>query len=82
MAAWPLSLRAGAVQTKADLRDHLRKFASRPYELRLADGHLLLWLSKQPNLDAADMSALLESVKEARPLMEGYRVILDSIAGV
>ena len=44
--------------------------------------HLLLWLTKQPNMDPADMLAVCEAVKEKRPLMEGYRVIIDSIAGL
>ncbi len=68
-------------QTKKDLREHLKKTASRPYEMRLADGHLLLWLSKQPNLDSNDLLALCEAVREAKPLMEGYKLIIDSIAG-
>jgi hypothetical protein len=38
-------------QTKADLKEHLRRLGSKPYEVRLSDMHLLLWLTKQPNMD-------------------------------
>jgi nuclear protein localization family protein 4 len=48
----------------------------------LADLHLLLWLSKQPNLDVADIMEVCNAIKEKTPLMEGYKVIIDSIAGI
>lgn len=69
-------------QGKAELREHLRKGASRSYVERLSDFHLLLWLAKQPNLDTHDMLLLCEAVREHKPVMEGYRVIIDSIAGI
>ncbi len=47
---------------------------------RISDLHLLLWLSKQPNLDQSDMSLLADCVKTQSPVLEGYRLILDSIA--
>jgi nuclear protein localization family protein 4 len=49
---------------------------------RLSDLHLLLWLSKQPNLDRHDLALLLDAVKKQSPVLEGYRVIIDSIAGM
>uniref|UniRef100_A0A383VRV9 MPN domain-containing protein n=1 Tax=Tetradesmus obliquus TaxID=3088 RepID=A0A383VRV9_TETOB len=69
-------------QSASSLRDHLRKHSSLPYSSRLADLHLLLWLAGQPNLDQADMLAIVEAVREKAELMEGYKVIIDSIAGV
>jgi hypothetical protein len=69
-------------QTKGDLRDLLRRGPARPYEARLSDLHALLWLSRQPNLDPTDVLAVCEAVRDRRPLMEGYRVIIDSIAGI
>ncbi|GBF91193.1 hypothetical protein Rsub_04862 [Raphidocelis subcapitata] len=69
-------------QTKNDLRDHLRRAASKPYEARLADFHLLLWLARQPNMDPGDMLAVVDAVRSGQPLMEGYRVIIDSLAGL
>jgi hypothetical protein len=44
--------------------------------------HLLLWLTKQPNMDPADMLPVCEAVRARQPLLEGYRVIIDSIAGL
>lgn len=44
--------------------------------------HLLLWLAGQPNLDQTDLLAFAEAVKDKSELMEGYTVIIDSIAGV
>ena len=70
------------LQTKSDLKQHLQQLQERPYEQRLADLHLLLWLSKQPNLDPSDMLAVCSCIDQKIPLMEGYRVIIDSIAGV
>ncbi|PNH05672.1 Ammonium transporter 1 member 2 [Tetrabaena socialis] len=67
---------------KTELREHLKRHAARPYVERLSDAHLLLWLAKQPNLDPSDMALLCEAVRESRPVLEGYRVIIDSIAGI
>eukprot|EP00967_Tisochrysis_lutea_P088961 scaffold126495_cov14-Tisochrysis_lutea.AAC.1 len=49
---------------------------------RLSDFHLLLWLSKQPNLDSNDMTLLCDAIRNRAPVLEGYRVIIDSIAGL
>jgi nuclear protein localization family protein 4 len=49
---------------------------------RLSDIHLLLWLSKQPNLDQNDMTLLCDAIRSHAPVLEGYRVIIDSIAGI
>lgn len=50
------------------------------FQERLSDFHLLLWLSKQPNLDQSDMSLLVDCVSTQSPVLEGYRLIVDSIA--
>ncbi|KAI8466686.1 MAG: NPL4 family-domain-containing protein [Monoraphidium minutum] len=81
MAAFPVENRL-IPQTKGDLRDHLRRLASKPYEARLSDLHLLLWLSRQPTMDPGDVLAVCGAVREGRPLLEGYRVIIDSLAGL
>jgi nuclear protein localization family protein 4 len=78
---FPLENRLTA-QGKPEVREHMRATASQSYVERLTDFHLLLWLSKQPNLDSNDMILLCDAVKEAKPVMEGYRVIIDSIAGI
>ena len=65
---------------KAELRHHLQKQAGKPYQMRLADFHLLLWLAKQPNLDLADLQVIIEAVKEQSPVPEGYTLIIESLA--
>lgn len=74
--------RAWCPQTKSDLRDVLKRPGKGSYTERLADFHLLLWLSKQPNLDPHDIALLCEAIKEGQPVMEGYRLIIDHIAGI
>jgi hypothetical protein len=49
---------------------------------RPQDGHLLLWLSKQQGLELSDVLAVVEAVKGAGGLSDGYKMIIDSIAGV
>ncbi|GAX72680.1 hypothetical protein CEUSTIGMA_g136.t1 [Chlamydomonas eustigma] len=68
-------------QGKTELREHLKK-GSGSYVEKLSDLHLLLWLSKQPNLDSNDMILLCDAVKEQKPIMEGYRLIIEHIAGL
>mmetsp|Transcript_30694 Transcript_30694/g.55886 ORF Transcript_30694/g.55886 Transcript_30694/m.55886 type:complete len:491 (-) Transcript_30694:686-2158(-) len=69
-------------QSKSDLRDHLRRQGKKPYVERISDLHLLLWLSKQATLDANDMALLCDAVRYGRTVLEGYRAIIDSIAGL
>lgn len=70
-------------QSASALRDALRRQSSgQPYGARLCDLHLLLWLAGQPNLDESDMGAIAEAARDKGDLMEGYRVIIDSIAGI
>ena len=64
------------------LREALTKARSKPYQKRIADFHLLLWLLRQPNLDASDVAALCAAVKGNAPPMEGYQVIIDGRAGL
>lgn len=68
-------------QTTNDLRDHLTATASKAYCERLADFHLLLFLSKSLDL-GTDMALLVDAVKTKGTVAEGYRLIIDSIAGV
>lgn len=70
------------MQSTSALRDHLKKYSNLPYSSRLADIHLLLWLAGQPNLDQTDLLAVTEAVRDKSELMEGYKVIIDSIAGI
>ena len=67
-------------QTTNDLRYHLQATASKAYCERLADFHLLLFLSKSLDL-GTDMALLVNAVKTKGTVAEGYRLIIDSIAG-
>lgn len=69
-------------QGKAEFREHMRKHSSLHYVERISDFHLLLWLSKQPSLDAHDMTLLVDAVRTQSPVLEGYKAIIDSIAGM
>ena len=47
---------------------------------RLADFHVLLWLSGQAMFGlSSDMAALAEAVRDKQPVSDGYRLILDSL---
>lgn len=70
------------LQTNQDLRKLLQANSSKPYSSRIADPHLLLWLASQHNMDQPDLLAVAEAVKNKSELMEGYKVIIDSIAGL
>jgi hypothetical protein len=70
------------LQTNHDLRQLLSKNSGKPYSSRIADPHLLLWLASQHNMDQPDLLAVVEAVKNKSELMEGYKVIIDSIAGL
>ena len=69
-------------QGKSELKDHLRKLGSKDYREKLSDLHLLLWLARQPNLDPHDMAIICESVRARKAMPEGYRFIIDSLAGL
>jgi hypothetical protein len=69
-------------QGKQELKEHLRKLGSKDYRDKLSDLHLLLWLSRQPNLDPHDMEIICEAIHHKKPMPEGYRFIIDSLAGL
>lgn len=66
-----------------ELRDHLKKYVSRPFHEALADFHLLLYLAAQPNFDLNDdVSQFAAAVKDRSDVSEGYKMIVESIAGI
>lgn len=68
-----------APQNPSDLKKAISD-TSVPYHKRLADFHLLLYLSNMFDMDS-DMPGLLEAVKEQRDdVGEGYRLMIDSMA--
>ena len=49
----------------------------------LSDFHLLLWLAAQPHFDmASDMTPIAGAVADHQPIGEGYKMIVESLAGV
>jgi len=69
-------------QGKTELKKHLQEQPSRTYVQRLSDFHVLLYLAKQCQLDDSDVALLCKAVRCQEPVLEGYRVIIDSIAGL
>lgn len=69
-------------QGKTELKKHLQEQPSRAYVQRLSDFHVLLYLAKQCQLDDSDVALLCKAVRYQEPVLEGYRVIIDSIAGI
>lgn len=71
------------LQTTTDLKQHLQKHSSKTYTERLADFHLLLWLSENSGLGVdTDIPLIVEAVHSKSPIMEGYKVMIDSVAGL
>lgn len=70
------------LQGRAELKAHLQRNASAQYVDRLADFHLLLFLAKQPGFEAADVATVAGAVARKEPVPEGYKIIIDSLAGL
>lgn len=69
-------------QGAAELKSHLQRTSARPYAERLSDFHLLLYIAKQPGLQVEDVAALVAAVAQKEPVPEGYKIIIESIAGI
>jgi nuclear protein localization family protein 4 len=52
-----------------------------PYSARLADFHLLLFLSASLDL-RTDVAALCDAVRELGPVQDGYTLLIDALAGI
>lgn len=71
------------MQTNRDLKQHLQKLKSKPYVERLADFHLLLWLAENSGLGmTSDIPIIAEAVMHKSEVMEGYQMMIDSVAGL
>lgn len=70
------------VQASNDLKAHMDKHRGKAYSERLADFHLLLWLSTHLHWQDEDIAQIVEAVKEKEPIMEGYTLMIDSMAGM
>jgi len=75
---FPVENRLHPIQTVEDLKDALRK--DKPYQERLRDFHLLLFLAK--HLDINDLVLIANAVHGGDEIPEGYRLIIDCLAGV
>ena len=63
-----------------EFKTHMSRPGPKSFTERLADFHVLLWLSGQASFELrTDIAALAEAVKDNKPVPEGYRLILDSL---
>ena len=70
------------MQASNDLNEHLSKHINKAYNERLADFHLLLWLASTLHWADTDVAVVVEAVNEGKPLLEGYKMMIDSMAGL
>jgi hypothetical protein len=71
-----------AIQASNDLQAHLSKHRSEPFSAQLADFHLLLWLSMTLHWQDSDIAQIVEAVHEKKPIMEGHKMMIESLAGL
>ena len=81
MTTFPIENRLLA-QGTAELKSHLRRYSGASYAERLSDFHALLFVAKQPGLEVADVAVVAAAVAEKGVVPEGYKMIIDSIAGL
>lgn len=67
-------------QTTDELRACLSAVKAKPYADRLADFHMLLFLSQR--LGESDVALLCDAVVTHGEVAEGYRLLIDSLAGM
>ena len=67
-------------QTVDELRACMNAAKSKPYAQRLADFHMLLFLSQR--LGESDVALLCDAVRTGGEVAEGYRILIDSLAGL
>jgi nuclear protein localization protein 4 homolog len=70
------------MQASDVLRAHLTKNANAPYAARLQDFHLLLWLARMLHWAEGDVAAVAAAARSGQPIMEGYKMMIDSLAGL
>ena len=71
------------LQTRDDLKDHLkRRSRSRgKFVSSLADFHVILFLSKHLDLNS-DIALLVDAITNDKEIQDGYKLIIESIAGL
>mmetsp|Transcript_2195 Transcript_2195/g.7858 ORF Transcript_2195/g.7858 Transcript_2195/m.7858 type:complete len:430 (-) Transcript_2195:167-1456(-) len=68
-------------QGVAELREHLEAHRHRKYVEKLSDFHVLLYLSKQFQLET-DMALLAGAVAAQSEVRDGYQALIDAMAGI
>ena len=81
MTSFPIENRL-LPQGKPELKAHLQRYSGKSFSEGLCDFHLLLYLAKQPGFEAGDVAALAGAVARKHPVGEGYKIIIDSLAGL
>ena len=69
-------------QGTGELKAYLKQMASKPFVTALSDFHLLLYLAKNSNMDANDMALIVQAVGSQSDPGEGYKIIIESLAGI
>ena len=78
---FPVENRLLPIQTTEDLADAVKNAGGgEAYAERLRDFHLLLFLAK--HLDLNDLGVIASAAREGTEIQEGYKLIIDSIAGL
>jgi nuclear protein localization family protein 4 len=67
-------------QTNDELRAVLSKAAAAPFAKRIADFHLLLYIS--PMLGEEDLQMLCEAVRTGGAVSDGHALLINAIAGI
>lgn len=68
-------------QTADDLKRVLQAAKGKPYVMKIADFHLLLFLSGGM-FELHDLALMCEAVKNMAPVPEGFCMLIDAIAGI
>jgi nuclear protein localization family protein 4 len=69
-------------QGTGELKAYLKQMAGKPFVVTLSDFHLLLFLAKHSNIDANDIALMVQAVGSQSDPGEGYKIIIESLAGV
>lgn len=69
-------------QGQPDLKKHLERYTAKPYHDRIKDFHLLLYLCQKTSFTSQEIDALVESVANGQPVQEGFKIMIDGVAGL
>jgi len=69
-------------QGTSELKSYLKQMASKPFVSALSNFHLLLYLARHHNMDANDIALIVQAVGSQSDPGEGYKIIIESLAGI